>query len=75
MYPFAYRITPELGHDSEIKSGFRNSTIRTELIFARDQLTIVSDNERLDFGAIKSPTVTLSHQVGLKDVLNSDFYF
>ncbi|MFT6204072.1 MAG: hypothetical protein ACI9V1_002494 [Spirosomataceae bacterium] len=75
IYPFAYRITPELENDSEIKSGFRNSTIKTELIFARDQLTIVSDNERLNFGAIKSPTITLSHQVGLKDVLNSSFYF
>lgn len=75
LYDFSFRINPELNDLSPTKSKFRTSTIGAEVTFARDQLTVISDNDRLDFGTIKSPTVTLSYRIGLKNIFESDFHY
>ncbi len=75
LYSFSFNLDPELGDKSSVKNNFRNSIIKTELVFSRDRLTIVTDNESLDFGSIKSPTITISHQIGLKNLMSSDFYY
>ncbi|AWV96927.1 DUF5686 and carboxypeptidase-like regulatory domain-containing protein [Arcticibacterium luteifluviistationis] len=73
LYNFSF--FPNASDISNAQHNFTTSSINTELTFARDQLSVVSDNDKLDFGTVKSPTVTLAYKLGLKDIMGSDFSY
>ena len=75
LYNFAYRTQPQLGESSPLITHFNTSEFISEMTFARDELAIVNDNERLSFGTTKSPTITLKYALGAKNILNSDFNY
>ena len=75
LYGFSYREQPSLQETSPLITHFNTSEFISEITFARDELAIVSDNERLSFGTTKSPTITFRYVFGAKDLFNSDFTF
>lgn len=75
LYSFSYKTNPSEGDTSPTKNHFQTSEFLSEVTFARDELSIINDNERLSFGTIKSPTITLRYNIGVKNILNSDFTY
>lgn len=75
LYNFSYREKPSLGDASPLITRYNTSEFVSEITFARDELAIVNDNERLSFGTVKSPTITLRYALGAKNLFNSDFNF
>jgi hypothetical protein len=60
---------------SPILNSYENAELIFESRFARDELFILNDNERLTLGTIKWPVITLRYTHGLKGVLGSDFEY
>ena len=52
---------------------YENAELILETRFARDELFIINDNERLSLGTSKWPEVTLRYTHGFKGVAGSDF--
>lgn len=75
LYDFSYREKPTLGEASPLITNFNTSEFLSEITFARDELAIVNDNERLSFGTTKSPTITLRYAFGARNIFNSDFNY
>ena len=75
LYPFSYRVNPKLQEASPLTTHFKTSEFISEITFARDELAVINDNERLSFGTVKSPTITLKYMLGAKNFLNSDFTY
>jgi len=75
LYPFQYRVQPSLGDASALTTKFKTSEFLSEITFARDELAVINDNERLSFGTVKSPTITVKYVLGAKNLLNSDFTY
>ena len=74
LYNFAYYTDPEQT-DSPIASNFQTSEVVLETRFAKDEVFVQNDNERISLGTQKWPVVTLRYTRGLKGVLNSDFNY
>ncbi|UBM59692.1 DUF5686 and carboxypeptidase regulatory-like domain-containing protein [Marinilongibacter aquaticus] len=70
LYSFSYYSEP-----GEARSYFRTSELVGEITMARDQINLINDNERIDMGTVRSPTVTLKYILGLPNVLGSDFTY
>lgn len=58
---------------SDTLSSFENAEVIVETRFARDELFIINDNERLSLGTTKWPEVTLRYTHGFKGIAGSDF--
>ena len=58
---------------SDTLSSFENAEVIIETRFARDELFIINDNERLSLGTTKWPEVTLRYTHGFKGIGGSDF--
>lgn len=71
-FPFAYYEDPNAS-DLVLKTNFTTSEVILETRFAKDELHIQNDNERVSLGTRKWPIVTLRYTHGLKGVLNSNF--
>ena len=54
---------------------YENAELILETRFARDELFIINDNERLSLGTSKWPEVTLRYTHGFKGVAGSDFNY
>ncbi len=72
VFNFGYYQNPN-DEASEIFSTYKTSEVIIESRWARDELFLVNDNERLSLGASKWPVVTLRYTHGFKGVLGSDF--
>lgn len=59
---------------TEVNS-YTSSEVTIESRFARDELFIQNDNERVSLGADKWPILTLRYTVGIKGALGSDFSY
>jgi hypothetical protein len=59
--------------NSPILNSYQNAEIILESRFARDELFIQNDNERLSLGTTKWPVLTMRYTHGLKGVMGSDF--
>ena len=70
-YNFGYYQSPEL--TTEVFSRFQSSEISLESRYARDEVFIQDDNERVSLGTNKSPVITLRYTHGMKGVFGSDF--
>ncbi|HYC85938.1 MAG TPA: DUF5686 family protein, partial [Chryseosolibacter sp.] len=72
VFNFGYYEKPN-DETSPILNTYENAELIFESRFARDELFIQDDNDRLSLGTIRWPVITLRYTRGLKGVLGSDF--
>jgi hypothetical protein len=70
VFDFGY-LSPSSERDT--MSTYENAEVILETRFARDELFIINDNERLSLGTTKWPEVSLRYTHGFKGVAGSDF--
>lgn len=75
LYNFQFRSLPHMGDTSPLTTSFTTSEFMSEITFARDELAVINDNERLSFGTVKSPTISMKYILGAKNFLNGDFNY
>ncbi len=73
MYAFAYRTTPTLGDRSPIQSNYQNAELYFETRWGKDEVFIYNENERLTLGTQRWPLVIFRYQMGLRNMMHSDF--
>jgi hypothetical protein len=61
------------GNEVDTVATYENAELIVETRFARDELFIINDNERLSLGTTKWPEVTLRYTHGFKGLAGSDF--
>jgi len=71
-YNFGYYEDPD-NTASEIHENFQTAEVSLESRYARDELFIQDDNERISLGTDKSPVITFRYTHGIKGILGSDF--
>ncbi len=72
LFDFVYYEDPD-AIDPVLKSTMRTTEVGLETRFAKDELFIINDNNRISLGPIRWPIITFRYTLGLKDVLDSDF--
>jgi hypothetical protein len=72
-FAFGYYENPENIAESDIHQGFTTSEVILESRYARDELFIQSDNDRISLGATKWPVITVRYTRGFKGLMASDF--
>lgn len=73
VFNFGYYQNPEDITNSAILNTYKNSEIIVESRYAKDELFILNDNDRLSLGTSRWPVITLRYTHGFKGVLGSDF--
>jgi hypothetical protein len=73
VFNFGYYQNPEDISNSAILNSYENSEMIVETRYARDELFLLNDNERLSLGTSRWPVITLRYTHGFKGVLGSDF--
>jgi hypothetical protein len=71
-FPFEYKSDPE-GMNTAVASNFETAEVTLEARYARDEVFLQDDNERVSMGTTKSPIFTLRYTRGLEGVAGSDF--
>ena len=74
-FDFAYYEEPQDVPNSNIRENYETAELIFESRYARDELFIQSDNDRLSMGTIRWPVITIRYTKGLKGVLNSNFEY
>ena len=74
-FNFAYYDTPDDVPNSSIHENFETAEFIFESRYARDELFIQSDNDRLSLGTIRWPIITIRYTKGVKGLLNSNFEY
>jgi hypothetical protein len=74
-FNFAYYDTPDDVPNSSIHENFETAEFIFESRYARDELFIQSDNDRLSLGTIRWPIITIRYTKGVKGILNSNFEY
>ncbi|HEX6224184.1 MAG TPA: DUF5686 family protein [Chryseolinea sp.] len=72
-FNFAWYEQPDDAPNSNVHENYQTSELIFESRYARDELFIQSDNDRLSLGTIRWPIITIRYTKGMKGVLNSDF--
>jgi hypothetical protein len=72
IYNFGY-YNPE--DPTEIRNTFQTSEISIESRYAKDEVFLQDDNERVSLGTIKWPVVTVRYTRGIAGVFGSDFNY
>jgi hypothetical protein len=70
VFDFGY-LLPNVENDT--LTTYENAELIVETRFARDELFIINDNERLSLGTTKWPEITLRYTHGIKGLAGSDF--
>lgn len=70
VFSFGYR---QAENDMDTLRTYENAELILESRFARDELFIVNDNERISLGTARWPAVTLRYTHGFKGIGGSDF--
>lgn len=73
LFDFGYYTNP--GDVTTLQQSFQSAEVILESRFARDELFLQYDNERVSMGAQKWPIITLRYTRGLKGVGGSDFEY
>jgi hypothetical protein len=73
-YNFGYFESPT-DLNSPIHDTFQTTEISVESRYARDEIFLQDDNDRISLGTTKSPVVTVRYVHGIKGVLGSDFEY
>jgi hypothetical protein len=72
-FNFGYYQDPDDIQNSPVLNSYQNSEVILESRFARDEIFVMNDNERLSLGTTKWPVVVFRYTHGLKGVVGSDF--
>jgi len=72
-FNFAYYDQPEDIANSELRQSFTASELILETRYARDELFLQDDNDRISLGTIRWPVFTVRYTKGFKGFLDSDF--
>lgn len=72
-YNFGY--LPYAGDTTVVRETFQTTEVAIESRFAKDELFIQNDNDRVSLGTTKWPVITLRYTHGMKGVLNSNFEY
>ncbi len=75
LFPFAYRTVPKLGSDSPIRNTYTVTEMNFETRWARNELFLQNDNDRISLGNGNSPTLTFRYTLGMHGLLHSDFNY
>ncbi len=74
LYDFRYFENP--GSDtSPLGMDFTTTEVSIDTRFAKDELFVINDNERLSLGTIKWPVFNLRYTIGLRNALGGDFHY
>ena len=74
QFPFYYYKNPGLS-DSPLAHNFTATSITLSTRWARDELFLQDDNERVSLGTVKSPEVELDYTYGMPGVLGGNFEY
>lgn len=74
IYNFGYHEDPT-DSNSAVLEEYRSSEVVIESRYARDELFIQNDNERISLGTSRWPVITLRYTHGMQGVLGSDFNY
>lgn len=74
-FNFAYYDRPDDIPNATIRENYETAEVIFESRYARDELFIQSDNDRLSLGTVRWPVITIRYTRGLKGVLNSNFEY
>ncbi len=74
QFNFGYFVDPG-NSESAIGTDFSTSEISLETRFAKDEIFIQNDNNRVSLGTLKWPAFTLKYTHGFKNFLGSDFSY
>lgn len=74
-FNFAYYDPPNDLPNSSVRENFETAEMIFESRYARDELFIQSDNDRLSLGTVRWPIITIRYTKGLKGVFNSNFEY
>ncbi|MEP2772195.1 MAG: DUF5686 family protein [Fulvivirga sp.] len=72
LYNFAYFENPE-STDSPIKEKIETAEVMFEARYAKDEVFVQNDNDRISLGTLKWPIFTLRYTRGISGILGSDF--
>lgn len=72
-FNFAYYDQPDDLVNSGVRQNFETAELIFESRYARDELFIQSDNDRLSLGTIRWPVITIRYTRGIKGIGNSNF--
>lgn len=75
IYSFGYYENPEDSANSPVRDTFSTTEVTLESRYARDEVFIIDDNERISLGTTRSPIYTLKYSHGFKNVFGSDFEY
>lgn len=73
-FEFGYPSNPE-DVNSTILDSFQNSEVSIESRYARDEVFLQDDNNRVSLGTTKWPIITLKYTHGFNGVFGSDFEY
>ncbi len=74
QFNFGYFVDPG-NSESAIGTDFSTSEISLETRFAKDEIFIQNDNNRVSLGTLKWPAFTVKYTHGFKNFLGSDFSY
>lgn len=74
VFNFGY-YQPSGDGSSPVQSAYGYSELIIESRWARDEMFIINDNDRISLGTSKWPTITARYTRGFKGVLGSDFEY
>lgn len=74
IYAFGYLENPT-DLNSPVHDTFQTTEAIVESRYARDEIFLQDDNDRISLGTTKSPVLTLRYTHGIKGVLGSDFEY
>ncbi len=74
LFDFQFRRDPS-GDLTNLGQQFEISEISIETRYARDELFILSDNQRLSLGTTRFPAIDVRYTYGFKGFLGSDFTY
>jgi hypothetical protein len=69
-FPFAYNNPMD---PTDVRSTFQTSEVIVESRYARDEVFLIDDNERVSMGTQKWPVISLKYTKGISGVFGSDF--
>ena len=72
LYDFTYYKNPG-SVDPSLQSNMNITEVGFETRYARDELFVINDNDRISLGPVRSPSITFRYTIGIKNALNSDF--
>jgi hypothetical protein len=75
VFDFGYYQEPDDVVNSPINNTYENAELIVESRFARDEIFILNDNDRLSLGTSKWPVLTIRYTHGLKGIMGSDFEY